>query len=160
MNILILCTGNSARSILLESIFNGLGKGRVKAYSAGSKPTGTVHPTALQLLESKGAPTKSLRSKSWDEFALPTAPKMDIVITVCSNARDETCPVWPGAPLKAHWGIEDPATILKSPKAAFEVAYAMLEARAKAWISLDFERMDQTERQYHLSRIGESSLVM
>jgi len=160
MNILILCTQNSARSILLESIFNGLGKGRVKTYSAGSKPAGAVHPASLDLLKKKGFQTKDLRSKSWDEFANPTAPKMDAVITVCSNARNEPCPIWPGAPLKAHWGIEDPASVVKSPKAAFEVAYAMLEARAKAWLSLDFERMDQTERQSHLTRIGESSLVM
>jgi len=155
MNILILCTGNSARSILLESIFNQLGKGRIKAFSAGSKPTGKVHPEALALLAQKGLPTKGLRSKSWDEFA--EAPKMDAVITVCGNARDETCPIWPGAPLTAHWGIEDPASM---GRAAFEVAYSMLEARAKAWLSLDFERMDATARQHHLNRIGEASLVM
>ncbi|NOR62339.1 MAG: arsenate reductase ArsC [Rhodobacteraceae bacterium] len=160
MNILILCTGNSARSILLESLFNGLGKGRIKTFSAGSKPAGTVHPTSLDLLKKKGFQTKDLRSKNWDEFAQPTAPKMDAVITVCGNARDETCPIWPGAPLKAHWGVEDPASVVKSPIAAFEVAFAMLEARAKAWLSLDFERMDQAERQHHLTRIGESSLVM
>ena len=160
MNILILCTGNSARSILLESIFNGLGKGRIKTFSAGSKPAGAVHPASLELLKQKGFETEDLRSKSWDEFAGPTAPKMDAVITVCGNARDEICPIWPGAPLKAHWGVEDPAAVKKSPKAAFEVAYAMLEARAKAWLSLDFERMDQADKQFHLSRIGESSLVM
>lgn len=160
MNILILCTGNSARSILLESIFNGLGKGRIVAFSAGSKPAGAVHPASLELLSAKGFQTKALRSKSWDEFAMPTAPKMDAVITVCGNAHGETCLTLPGVPLKAHWGMEDPAAVTKSPKAAFEVAYAMLEARAKAWLSLDFERMDLTERQYHLSRIGEASLVM
>ncbi len=155
MNILILCTGNSARSILLESIFNALGKGRIKAFSAGSKPTGAVHSEALALLAQKGLPTKGLRSKSWDEFA--DAPKMDAVITVCGNARDETCPIWPGAPLTAHWGIEDPASM---GRAAFGVAYSMLEARAKAWLSLDFERMETTARQHHLTRIGEASLVM
>jgi len=155
MNILILCTGNSARSILLESIFNQHGAGRVKAFSAGSKPTGTVHPESLKLLAKNGHVIKGLRSKSWDEFA--QAPKMDAVITVCSNARDETCPIWPGAPLKAHWGIEDPAAM---GRAAFEVAYSMLDARAKAWLSLDFERMDKAERQHHLTRIGEASLVM
>ncbi len=160
MNILILCTGNSARSILLESIFKALGNGRVAAFSAGSRPAGHIQPAALALLKKKRLPTKALRSKSWDEFAEPTAPKMDAVITVCSNACNETNPVWPGTPLKAHWGIEDPATFTKSPVAAFEVAYAMLEARAKAWLSLDFERMGQAERQYHLTRIGESSLVM
>ena len=156
MNILILCTGNSARSILLESIFNQHGKGRVKAYSAGSNPTGKVHPESLALLAKKGHPTKGLRSKSWDEFA--DTPKMDAVITVCGNARDETCPVWPGAPLTAHWGIEDPAAM--GTPTAFEVAYAMLEARAKAWLSLDFERMDAADQQHHLTRIGDASLVM
>ena len=155
MNILILCTGNSARSILLESIFNHLGKGRVQAYSAGSKPAGTVHPESLKLLAKNGHPVKGLRSKSWDEFA--DGPQMDAVITVCGNARNETCPMWPGAPLKAHWGIEDPAPM---GRAAFEVAYSMLEARAKAWLSLDFERMNSAEQQHHLSRIGEASLVM
>ncbi len=155
MNILILCTGNSARSILLESIFNQHGKTRIKAFSAGSKPTGKVHPESLALLAKKGHPTKGLRSKSWDEFA--EAPKMDAVITVCGNAKNETCPIWPGTPLKAHWGIEDPAAM---GRAAFEVAYSMLEARAKAWLSLDFERMDAEERQHHLTRIGDASLVM
>ncbi len=157
MNILVLCTGNSARSILLESIFNTLGGGRLKAYSAGSKPAGRVHPSSLDLLKEKGHPTSGLRSKSWEEFSGPDAPKMDIVITVCGNARDEPCPFWPGAPIKAHWGVEDPAQM---GRAAFEVAYAMLEARAKAWLSLDFERMDRAEQQRHLTRIGDSSLVM
>jgi len=157
MNILILCTGNSARSILLESIFNTLCEGRLKAFSAGSKPAGKVHPESIALLKEKGFSTKDLRSKSWDEFAAPNAPKMDAVITVCGNARDEVCPMWPGAPLKAHWGVEDPAAM---GRAAFEVAYSMLEARAKAWLSLDFERMDKAEQQHHLTRIGESSLVM
>lgn len=155
MNILALCTRNSARSILLESIFNFLGEGRVKAFSAGSNPAGKVHPDSLALLAQKGIPTEGLRSKSWDEFA--DAPKMDVVITVCGNARDETCPMWPGAPLKAHWGVEDPAGM---GPAAFEVAYAMLEARAKAFLSLDFERMEAKELQRNLTRIGDSSLVM
>lgn len=158
MNILILCTGNSARSIMLESIFNRLGKGRIKAFSAGSKPTGKVHPATLALLTEKGAPTKGVRSKSWDEFA--DAPKMDAVITVCGNAKNETCPMWPGVPLKAHWGVEDPASVTQSQKAAFEVVYAMLEARAKAWLSLDFEHMGADEKLQNLTRIGESTLVM
>ncbi len=158
MNILVLCTGNSARSILLESIFNQHSAGRVRAYSAGSKPMGIVHPLSLELLTKMGHPTSDLRSKSWDEFATPGAPKMDAVITVCGNAKNETCPHWPGAPLTAHWGIEDPASIGRP--GAFKVAYAMLEARAKAWLSLDFERMERAEQQHHLSRIGEASLVM
>lgn len=160
MNILVLCTGNSARSILLESIFNKLGNGRVKSFSAGSKPTGKVHPASLAILAKRGIDTSGLRSKSWDEFHGPEAPYMDAVITVCGNAQNEICPIWPGAPLQAHWGIEDPASVTRAISSAFEVAYAMLEARAKAWLSLDFERMDTATRQYHLTRIGESSLVM
>lgn len=155
MNILVLCTGNSARSILLESIFNHLGKGRITAFSAGSQPAGKVHPASLALLRAKGISTRGLHSKSWDEFT--NGPEMDAVITVCGNARDEACPIWPGAPLKAHWGVEDPASM---GRAAFEVAYAMLEARAKAWLALDFEAMDAAEQQQHLTRIGEASLVM
>ena len=163
MNILVLCTGNSARSIMLESVFTKLGNGRVKAWSAGSKPAGAPHPVALSLLAEKGFPIEGARSKSWDEFSTPDAPVMDAVITVCGNARDETCPVWPGVPLRAHWGIEDPAAVTSSPeatRAAFEVAFAVLEARAKAWLSLDFERMDAAEKQRHLTSIGESTLVM
>jgi len=163
MNILVLCTGNSARSILLECILNKLGAGRITAYSAGSKPAGAPHPVALALLKFKGYPIENLRSKSWDEFAVPGAPVMDAVITVCGNARVEVCPMWPGAPLRGHWGIEDPAAVSSSPKAtkaAFEVAYAVLKARAKALVSLDFERMSAAVRQHHITRIGESSLVM
>ncbi len=163
MNILILCTGNSARSILLESIFMRLGEGRVRAFSAGSMPVGAVHPEALALLRQKSYPCKGLRSKSWDEFATPDAPHMDMVITVCGNAKGESCPRWPGAPLRGHWGIGDPAQITGSPaatKAAFRVAFDVLEARAKAWLALDFERMDSDERQHHINRIGAASLVM
>ena len=163
MNILVLCTGNSARSILLESIFNHHSRGRIEAFSAGSNPTGKVHPEALALLVEKGYPTEGLRSKSWDEFALPDAPKMNFVITVCGNARDEVCPIWPGAPLTGHWGIKDPAKIDRSPKAtkaAFEVAFSVLEARAKAWLMLMFENMAPNERQSHIDRIGDSMLVM
>jgi len=163
MNILVLCTGNSARSIMLESIFNHYGKGRVTAFSAGSNPTGIVHPNALALLSEKGLPTKSLRSKSWDEFSLAGAPEMDMVITVCGNARDEVCPIWPGAPLTGHWGIDDPAAITSSPKAtraAFEVAYSVLEARAKAWLSLGFEDMAPEDHQAEIDRVGDSMLVM
>ena len=163
MNLLVLCTGNSARSIMLESIFNTLSGGRVTAFSAGSKPVGQAHPVALELLTSLGHATKNLRSKSWDEFALPDAPQMDVVITVCGNARDETCPIWPGSPIRGHWGIDDPAAITTSPqatKAAFEVAYSVLEARAKAWLLLEFEAMDTAEKQRSVERIGDSMLVM
>ena len=109
MNILALCTGNSARSILLESLLNHEGKGRIKAYSAGSHPTGAPHPQALALLQAEGHDTNALRSKSWDEFTTPDAPQMDLVITVCSAAAGEACPIWPGAPIRAHWGVDDPA---------------------------------------------------
>lgn len=163
MNLLVLCTGNSARSILLESIFNHHSGGRLTAFSAGSNPVGKVHPAALELLSQKGYPTNGLRSKSWDEFTQPDAPKMDFVITVCGNARDETCPLWPGAPVKGHWGIADPAAINTSPnatKAAFEVAFSVLEARAKGWLRLQFEGMGPGERQTHIDRIGDSMLVM
>jgi arsenate reductase len=137
MNILVLCTGNSARSILLESLLNRLGAGRVTAWSAGSRPAGRVHPASLGLLAAKGYDTAGLRSKSWDEFALPGAPKMDLVITVCGSAAGEACPIWPGAPLRAHWGVEDPAAAAEADwPAAFEAAYAALETRARAFLAL------------------------
>lgn len=160
MNILVLCTGNSARSIMLESILGHLGRERVNVFSAGSKPAGEIHPIALKLLKKRGYPTSGLRSKSWDEFSGPAAPVMDMVITVCGNARDEFCPTWPGEPLKGHWGIDDPAAIIASPKAAFKVAFGVLESRSKAWLSLDFEEMDKPTRQRYIDLIGESSLVM
>ena len=143
MNILVLCTGNSARSILLESILNTEGAGRVRAYSAGSQPTGKVHPQSLVLLTEKGHDTREARSKSWDEFAADDAPTMDMVITVCGSAADEVCPVWPGAPVRAHWGVEDPARAEKANwEVAFATAYDALERRAKALLDLPFETMD------------------
>ncbi|MCF6272850.1 MAG: arsenate reductase ArsC [Rhodobacteraceae bacterium] len=163
MNILVLCTGNSARSIMLESALNHLGRGRLTAFSAGSAPVGKIHPAAVSLLSEHGYPTHGLRSKSWDEFSGPNAPIMDMVITVCGKARDEICPLWPGAPLKGHWGIADPAAITSSHKAtaaAFSVAFAVLEARAKSWLSTDFEHSSAAERQRDISQVGEFSLVM
>lgn len=156
MNILVLCTGNSARSILLEAILNRHGATEgVRAFSAGSRPAGQVHPQSLRLLAERGYPTDGLRSKSWDEFAGPDAPVMDAVITVCGSAAGETCPFWPGAPVRAHWGVEDPAAA--SPDAqpmAFDGAYGKLLARANAFLAARPSTMDRTQLQATLSRIG------
>lgn len=137
-NVLFLCTGNSARSILAEAYLNAAGKGRYRAYSAGSKPGGTVNPRALSLLEEKAIPTEGARSKSWDEFAAAGAPKMDLVVTVCDNAAGEACPVWPGAPARAHWGVDDPAAVQGSEaekRAAFEKAFRELKAKIDAYLA-------------------------
>src|SRR6516162_7472432 len=138
-NVLFLCTGNSARSILAESLLNHLGAGRFRAFSAGSFPKGTVHPMALDLLKQVGLPTVGLRSKSWDEFAKAGAPVMDFVFTVCDNAAGEVCPIWPGKPVTAHWGIADPAALegpVDEKAAAFRRALLELEARIELFISL------------------------
>ncbi len=156
-NILVLCTGNSARSILAEALFNALGGGRVRAWSAGSKPAGKVNPFALELLEAQGLDTANLRSKSWDEFAAPDAPALDLVVTVCGNAANETCPVWPGPFLRAHWGVDDPAAVAggdEEKRAAFMKAYALLAERILTFLSLSFETMDRAELQRHLDEIG------
>jgi arsenate reductase len=139
LNILILCTGNSARSILAEALFNAEGKGRVRAYSAGSKPAGAVNPHAIALLRSKGFDTDSFRSKTWAEFEHPDAPLMDAVITVCDSAAREACPVWPGAPVRAHWGLPDPAGVEPeaAARAAFEETYQALQSRIRAVLSAD-----------------------
>lgn len=156
MNILVLCTGNSARSILLESIFNTLGAGRTRAFSAGSNPAGKVHPQSLVLLNELGHDVSGARSKSWDEFAAADAPEMDIVITVCASAAGETCPVWPGAPVRAHWGVEDPAAAEQPDwDAAFRTAYTTLEKRAKALLELPIETMAAAELSKQLKKIGE-----
>ncbi len=155
MNILILCTGNSARSILLESILNRRSDGRINAWSAGSKPAGRVHPQSIALLSEKGFPTDGLSSQSWDDFATPGAPVMDAVITVCGSAAGEECPYWPGTPLRAHWGVEDPAAAPPDDQpAAFETAYAQLDDRATQLIALPFEEMSQNDLQAGLKRIG------
>lgn len=156
MNILVLCTGNSARSILLECLLNRLGEGRVTAYSAGSQPAGAVHPGSLKLLGAKGYDLSGLRSKSWDEFGTADAPKMDAVITVCSSAAGETCPIWPGAPVRAHWGVEDPAAADEADRdGAFDAAYAILERRAVALLEMPVEDMEAGELKIHLDRIGD-----
>ena len=139
MNVLVLCTGNSARSILLESILNHFGRGSVTAYSAGSRPVGRVNPHAVRLLAEKGHDIRGLSSKSWDVFAEPDAPIMNAVITVCGNARDEECPFWPGAPIQAHWGVEDPAAVTGTEEeidAAFAATYDLLKKRADAFLEL------------------------
>lgn len=142
MTILVLCTGNSARSILGEAIINRLGEGRFHAFSAGSFPKGSVHPGALRLLARHGYPTDGLRSKSWDEFAAPGAPSIDLVITVCDNAAGEVCPIWPGHPVKVHWGLPDPAAVEGGDAgvdAAFEAAYATLLRRIAQLVRLPYD---------------------
>ncbi|MBK6629744.1 MAG: arsenate reductase ArsC [Betaproteobacteria bacterium] len=156
-NILILCTGNSARSILAEALFNALGSGRVRAFSAGSRPVGRVNPHALELLEAQGLDTAGLRSKSWDEFAGPEAPPLDLVVTVCGNAAGESCPVWPGVPLTAHWGVDDPAATSGDAaviRADFMKAYSLLAERILMFLSLSFEDMGADELRRHMAEIG------
>lgn len=154
MNILVLCTGNSARSIILENLLRRLGDGRVATYSAGSMPSGQVHPQTLTLLGAKGYDLTGARSKSWDEFAGPDAPQMDIVITVCGSAASETCPIWPGAPIRAHWGVEDPAAAAPAQwQEAFDTAYAELETRAEAFFARDVLAMDAQALKAHVARI-------
>ncbi|MEM6586929.1 MAG: arsenate reductase ArsC [Pseudomonadota bacterium] len=155
MNILVLCTGNSARSILLESILNVEGRGRVTAFSAGSQPTGQVHPQSLVLLADMGHPTSAARSKSWDEFALDSAAQMDAVITVCGSAAGETCPIWPGAPVRAHWGVDDPAKADEADwEEAFGTAFKILRRRAVAFLDLPFEAMERDELKEALDQVG------
>jgi arsenate reductase len=158
-NVLFLCTGNSARSILAEAILNNRGKGRFKAFSAGSHPKGAVHPLALGLLERKGLPTEGLRSKAWDEFAQPAAPALDFIFTVCDNAAGEVCPVWPGHPMTAHWGQPDPAAVEGSEldqTNAFRDAYRMLERRIEMFASLPIASLDQLSLGKKVREIGRS----
>ena len=147
LNVLVLCTGNSARSILGEMLFNHLGQGRIKAYSAGSKPGGTVNPVAIETLQQHGIPCAGSRSKSWDEFAVPGAPEFDFIFTVCANAANETCPVWPGHPTTAHWALPDPAHVepMEARRAAFEDAYQSLRKRISAFLALPLETMSRDD---------------
>src|SRR5216684_3339361 len=145
-NVLFLCTGNSARSILAEALLTHWGKGRFQAYSAGSHPKGEVHPQALEVLRQHHLPVEHFRSKSWDEFAASTAPRMDFVFTVCDNAAAEVCPIWPGQPMTAHWGISDPAAVqgtIEEKARAFQKAFRELDARIKSFTSLHIESLDQ-----------------
>jgi len=158
-NVLFLCTGNSARSILAEAILNKEGKGRFKAFSAGSYPRGAVHPLALALLERKGFPTEGLRSKAWDEFAQPGAPTLDFIFTVCDNAAGEVCPVWPGHPMTAHWGQPDPAAVEGTEldkTNAFRDAFRMLERRIEMLTSLPMASLDQLSIGKKVREIGKS----
>jgi arsenate reductase len=155
-NVLVLCTGNSARSILGEVLFNTLGKGKFKAYSAGSKPAGKVNPGALELLHQQGLSTEGLRSKSWDEFATPGAPEFDFIFTVCDNAAGEACPLWLGKPATAHWGIPDPAHVEgeEARRAAFKRASEQLARRIQLFMSLPIEKLDKLTLKEKLAEIG------
>ena len=157
LNVLFLCTGNSARSIMAEAILNKLGAGKFCAYSAGSQPKGRLNSSAVHLLQSLGYDTAGLRSKSWTEFAKPGAPRLDFVFTVCDNAAGETCPVWPGQPMTSHWGIPDPAEAMGSPAEiamAFKDAYRMLHQRIGVFAALPIRTLDQLGLQSKLEKIG------
>jgi protein-tyrosine-phosphatase len=161
-NVLFLCTGNSARSILAESLVNHWGRGKLRGFSAGSFPKGQVHPMAIELLRQMNLPTTGLRSKSWDEFAAPGAPPLDFIFTVCDNAAGEVCPVWPGKPITAHWGIADPAAVLgtEAEKAcAFRKAFNELETRIKSLTEVPIACLDRNELQETLRAIGTQTIV-
>lgn len=159
-NVLFLCTGNSARSILAEATLGVLGAGRFQAFSAGSQPSGKVQPIAAEIAEALGYPREKMRSKSWDEFAEPNAPVMDMIITVCDNAAGEACPVWLGHPATAHWGVPDPVAVEGDDEArrrAFRSAYATLRRRVELLLALPLEKLEQLEAQVRLREIGLTS---
>ncbi len=156
-NILVLCTGNSARSIMAEALFNKLGKGRFKAYSAGSHPTGKVHPMAIEVVNALGYPSSELRSKSWDEFALPDAPQMDFIFTVCDKAAGEACPVWLGKPITAHWGFEDPAAVQgtdEEKRHEFQKILRFMSNRVNLFTNLPLASLDNFTIKNELDNIG------
>lgn len=156
-NVLFLCTGNSARSVLSEALLNQRGQGKFRAFSAGSHPTGRVNPFALEFLKTNGFPTDGLRSKSWDEFAQADSPPIDFIFTVCDNAAGETCPIWPGKPMTAHWGIPDPAAVEGSDddkRSAFKDAFRLLERRISLLLSLPIRSLDQLALSQKLKEIG------
>lgn len=156
-NVLFLCTGNSARSILAEAILNHAGRGRFKAYSAGSHPNGQVNPYALKFLQKQNLPTEGLRSKSWDEFAAADAPQFDFIITVCDNAAGEVCPIWPGKPTTGHWGIEDPAAVQGTDAErmdAFSHAFTLMNRRISLLVSLPDEKLQAQAIKHELNEIG------
>ena len=159
-NVLFLCTGNSARSILAEGLLTNLGKGRFRAFSAGSHPAGQVNPFALELLEKNHFDTSVMRSKSWDEYAQPDAPHLDFVITVCDNAAGEVCPVWPGQPMTAHWGIPDPAAVAgtdEEKRRAFVDAMNQLQRRICMFVSLPFASLDKMKLEQAVREIGKTA---
>lgn len=157
-NVLILCTGNSARSIIAEAVFNTMRDKRFQAYSAGSNPTGVVNPLAIEIAQSIGYPVENLRSKNWDEFAKPDSPSMDFIFTVCDKAAGQTCPVWPGLPMSAHWGFEDPAafegTEEQQRKYFFNI-FQQIRNRIYAFASLPLATLDRNALQYELNKIGQ-----
>ena len=156
-NVLFLCTGNSARSILAEAILNGIGKGRFRAFSAGSHPAGEVNPFAIELLQQQNLGVTGLRSKNWDEFAAAGTPQLDFVFTVCDNAAGEVCPIWPGQPMTAHWAIEDPAAVIGSDeekRKAFSAAFILLRRRISLFISLPLAKLDAMAIKRELDQIG------
>lgn len=159
-HILVLCTGNSARSIMAEALINTMGHGRFKAYSAGSHPTGKINPLALEKLQAIGYPIDQLRSKSWDEFARDDAPPMDFIITVCDNAASEICPIWPGHPATAHWGLPDPAAVQGSDEQkrhAFEETFRQLMTRVQLLVNLPLKTLDHASLHHELTTIGQTS---
>ena len=159
-NVLFLCTGNSARSILAEGLMNQWGRGKFRAFSAGSHPKGEVHPIALELLRKMNMPTEGLRSKGWDDFAAPGAQPLDFVFTVCDNAAREVCPFWPGQPMTAHWGVPDPAAVEGTDVdkwVAFRTAFKLLDTRIKIFTSLPLASLDRIKLQARLDSIGKTS---
>ena len=159
LNVLFLCTGNSARSIMAEAILNRLGRGKFKAFSAGSQPAGYVHPLALQMLRNAHYDVSGLRSKPWDEFATPDAPKLDFVFTVCDNAANEVCRIWPGQPMTAHWGLPDPAKAQGTDAeraTVFAATMRMLTQRIGVFLSLPFEKLSKLSLQKQLDEIGKT----
>lgn len=159
-NVLILCTGNSARSIMSEALFNVLGDGRFKAYSAGSHPNGRVNPFAIEQVEKLGYPTEGLRSKSWDEFAAADAPQMDFVITVCDNAAGEVCPAWPGQPITAHWGFEDPGVggTDEEKRKSFQQVFMQITNRVRLFLNLPIESLDRMAIKHKMDEIGNTQV--
>lgn len=156
-NVLFICTGNSARSLMAEAVLNQLGQGRFRAFGAGSQPAGRPHPMTLELLQRNRYDTSALRSKSWDEFALPGAPAMDFVLTVCDKAAGEVCPLWPGQPISAHWGVEDPAAATgpeDKRRQAFNDALLVLSRRIAIFLALPLDKLDRLALQKELGRIG------